>query len=68
MFDPFEVEEVIGRANAKIAEMGLAEDRLNKAVKRAQAATKAAKDAEESLGRAVAGARSQERRSGGRKW
>ena len=37
-FDPFEVEELIARATAKVAEMGLAEKRLNETIKRAKGA------------------------------
>lgn len=67
IFDPFEIAEETAKANAKIQEMGLAEDRLIKATKRAIAATKEAKDAYERLEASSARARTLGR-TGGRKW
>lgn len=67
IFDPFEIAEATANADAKVKEMALAEDRLIKATKRAQDATKQAKQAYEQLEASTARARTVGR-GGGRTW
>lgn len=68
LFDPFEVAEELARVEAAIAKMGLAEDRLNKATKRAEASIKVANQTRADLDQSIAGARRQIRGVGGRTW
>lgn len=68
MFDPFEIAEEHARLEAAIAKMGLAEDRLNKATKRAEDTIKASHKARQELDQSIAGARRQIRGVGGRTW
>lgn len=68
MFDPFEIAEEEARLNARIAEMGAAENRLIQATNRAKNATKEANEARTRLEGTVAAAGRAGRRTGGRKW
>lgn len=68
MFDPFEVAEETARLDARIAEMGAAETRLIKAIKKAEDATKEANVARGRLEGTIASAGRQGRRTGGRTW
>ena len=68
MFDPFEIAEEMARLDAQIARMGAAEDRLNKATKRAEDTIKSALKTRQELDQSIAGARRQIRGVGGRTW